>query len=415
MYRERYRQGAAYSTGTITYGDGGTAHPTYDNQDYCKDDSTGSYSIFECVKNEVSGSRITGYEDAWDGRTYFDYPSTLYDRVEYWIDTPSDLDLATSALSHSNPNKSDMSLPNSLIELRELPSLVRSSGEIAIDIIKKQVSRRTIASANLSLQFGILPMVSDALTLARAASAVNRRLQNMQNLNKHGSINKKKMLGIYKESGSWLNFFETNRTYLAGDTNYDVTAEVWGISKWALNPASTSSPLYSNHSDYATNMINEMTNGRYGVERINAFRHSIGLMSYTLSDLWNILPWSWLVDYFANLGEVIDANDNSLGLEPIALAICRKYTAVKSHPEIVSASGNSRCTAGNVRVVAKTRVPVSISSAQQNIHLKKAILSPNQMGILASLAVSFTSKRNGQFHNKYINWANNIVSSIKRI
>lgn len=413
MYRERFRRGGAYATGTMIYGDGGIADVTSDHQDYCIDDSTGSYSIFECVKYEITGSRISGFEDAWDGRNYFDYPGSMYDRVEYLISTPSDLDLATSALSHSNPNKSDMSLPNSLFELRELPSLIKNSGEIAIDIIKRAVTKRTLATANLSLQFGVMPMVMDALALANVAKGVNRRLQNMQNLNKHGSINKKKMLGVYKESGSWYNVHESNRTFLAGDTDWNVVAEVWGISKWALNPASTGSPLYSDHSDAATNFINELTSGRYGVEQINALRHSIGLMSYSLSDLWNILPWSWLIDYFANIGEVVDANDNSLGLEPIALAICRKYTADKSHPEIISASGNSRCTAGKVHVVAKTRMPVSISSAQQNIHLKRRLISPNQAGILASIATSFLTRRDGKIRNKYLQWANNIVSSIK--
>jgi len=401
------RRGGGYATGTIQYGDGGTATPTYDRRDSLY--SKGHYNSLSIVKYDIQGSRILGSNMAWDGLNTFDYPSSFWGESWPTVPTPPLSSLATASLAQSNPNLSDFSLPNMVFELRELPGLVKQFGDVAISFIRKNVSAKTFASANLALQFGVSPMVQDAMKLSSLTNSVNNRLQTMQNLRKYGRINKKKRLGVYKRDGTYWKVFESNRTWIAGSISFASTAEIWGISEWMINP-SQKSPLFTDNSSLIREFADAVNlGGSNANDRINAYRAATGTLRYSISDLWNIIPWSWAVDYFANIGQLADANDNSLGLIPVNLAVCNLQTFTMSHPRIAG-SGASYLTAGNSLVTNKTRTPVSITSAQKNFRVFERFLTPNQVGILTSLAI--VKNKSSRNPNPYMGWANSALSRL---
>lgn len=151
-------------------------------------------------------------------------------------------------------------------------------------------------------------------------------------------------------------------------------------------------------------------------DELNAFRASYGLYSYGINDLWNILPFSWLVDYFANIGDIADANDNRLGLYPHSAALCKRCKVTRTHPEATNWNGVT-LSSGSFKGERKYRSPIDIPSARSAITMKVPMISQNQMGILGSLFVSRARSQHGKstsLQNPYLSWAHRVSTGISQ-
>lgn len=388
--------------------------------------SNGRYGAFITRKYKCEGSRINGHGSNAFGRTiYNNVPTNFYDFM-YGGHAPiphDDRSLALTTLANANPNLPDISVPNVLFELRELPSLIKDSGSTALSFLRGKIGPKAFASANLQAQFGYSPMVQDALKLGQLSKSIDNRLQMMQLLKKHGRINKKKRLGeYYDRSVSRRHTFESGSVYLAVDIENDTTTSVWGISEWVLD-SPLRSPLFTSQSNGVDRFLNEVANlipntvtdnsvsadaGTRGV----AARSLTGTLRYSLTDLWNVLPWSWCVDYFTNTGDLIAASDNRLGLRPNALAICKHTRAFRSHAATsnVTPTRNATLSAGRNFSEIKQRTPISISSAMSRVKLFEDFITPNQIGILSSIFL--LKNRNKRNPNPYMGWANSVAARI---
>lgn len=99
------------------------------------------------------------------------------------------------------------------------------------------------------------------------------------------------------------------------------------------------------------------------------------------STLWEALPWSWMIDWASSVGDYFKANRNIVPATLMGVHIMRHTKTV--HECDAHISGTT--TMEGIRVVkeTKTRNPSFVAPAA---HFP--FLSGNQMGILASLAVT---------------------------
>lgn len=403
------RPGGCNAVGTVSRTDGPTQIVNRSKPDQLIT-SSDSYARFNVSRYKFSGSLLSGSaSDAVGTNTYNDTPSPFYISTSHLaVSIPSNSLLATATLALANPNSSDINIPNVLFELKELPGLVKSLGQNALDFIRKQVSAKTFASANLAWQFGISPMVQDAEKLGKVAKAMNNRLQSMQQLRRYGRINKKKRLGLYENTSSTNLVANSLRGYVTTTVTSRTEASVWGISQWVLDP-NTRSPLLADNSSPINQFLTSLPFGLKTPEEAIAFRASTGLLRYDLIDLWEIMPWSWAVDYFSNTSEYLAANKNSLGLIPTHLAICIQQDTYRSHPSSVSTGGTVFLSPGQSHVHTKDRTPMSITSAQRNHRVFDKLLTPTQIANLASIVALKGNKRNP---NPYMGWANSLLSRL---
>lgn len=425
-FRQRFRDpiGKQGSGVRSFVGTGGSNTTTIDDvmiNDYVEDYTSSHMGPFRCARTGASGSIINGSFPAWDGIvTYSNVPSGVRNNsFNYKLDiTPDDGYLKTATLAKTNPNLSTMSVPNSLFELRELPSLIKQYGQEALNVISKNVSLKSLANLNLMASFGVAPMVQDLQTLSKFQANVEKRLRTIQDVRLYGGVRKTKKLGVYEDVTVSPSYFWDGPVFIPFDITQKTSVEVSGCTIWRLSPYYTGN-LYSDHSqdrslfDNSLKGLVGLTGRSVSTDQLNAFRAAYGLYSYGINDLWNILPFSWLVDYFSNVGDVVDANSNQLGLEPTAAVLMKKSTVTVTHPLVQQ--GDLTISAGTMTGVLKTRMPIDIPSARSSITYKVPAITGSQWAILGSLFLSRIPSvgKTGTSLNPYLSWAHKVLAGIR--
>lgn len=273
---------------------------------------------------------------------------------------PSNPSLGVLTLNRTNPSKPVVDIPVSLFELREIPSLVYSFGRRAF---------QRVADGHLRYEFGVKPVISDLFKLLDFKKDVDNRMRLLMKL-QQGSLLRKVALYSSAISAAPGTLVTTNSSppdfYCSHRLTTKVTNRtVWGYVRW------TPDPVKFDLVDYPEERI------RYLARRI-----VLG-SSPDLSTLWNALPWSWLADWFGNMGDYLEAHRSLIPVNASTPRVCQ--TTVTEELFVLSTSnfglsvGQHSCVR---RLTTKSRVlaPASLPSADF------PLLSGRQVGILASLA-----------------------------
>jgi hypothetical protein len=148
------------------------------------------------------------------------------------------------------------------------------------------------------------------------------------------------------------------------------TAEVWGSAEWKIEPSSN---------------IPEMDD-----EELKLFsrRLALGITSHeALAAAWELAPWSWLADWFGNVGTMIAATNNSIGATWGRICVMRRSKGTNL-VTIDYPNSSSWATVSGVWRLAmerKDRHPVFPVLPFPLPHLP--ILTSGKWSILASLAI----------------------------
>jgi len=310
--------------------------------------------------------------------SWLDCPSPIPDPWIMWWDTIATSSFVNNymakAMANANPNSPTVDLPLALFELRELPRLIketrtilsRAKPDLLIDLPK-------IGKTNLSYNFGFKPLVDDLLSLIDFVAATDKHLAYLQKLEKSHSVNRK--IGTESGVGDLIN--EPNkiqRPAIAGknvyvtaddDQSYSWTRDIWYTMKLELtDPLPTSG----------------------GDRRALARRLASGL--YLNSDTaWNAVPWTWLIDWFTNFGDLISSTRGLLGYEQRDLNLMIHYAA-KAGPIAYSTLDNTIQQEGE-RVLTFDRKLRFVRARPYALPtFYTPAISNHQIGILASLAIT---------------------------
>jgi hypothetical protein len=87
--------------------------------------------------------------------------------------------------------------------------------------------------------------------------------------------------------------------------------ELWGTAQWKIADGSQLPFLGAGELDKLSRHL------------------ALGLTSHeALATAWELTPWSWLTDWFSNIGDVIAATNNSVGLTWSKICVMRRMTCV---------------------------------------------------------------------------------------
>lgn len=270
---------------------------------------------------------------------------------------PSDASRCTEAAKRTNPSRPYVDLPVSLLDMKVGIQSIQHAGESLI---------RRVARHNLNYQFMISPLVGDIVKMMDIQDQVARRIKEINRLyDKNG-------LRRTVSHGSWS--ATAIDTSLTVQSVYDVirVAARWTTTKtcrthvrWAPQSKVSLRPPPSVISAWA----NRATRG----------------LTVDMSTLWELTPWSWLVDWFGNVGDYLIAQRNIvparlIGVYPMThtrteFSFPAKSTIIRSRPTTISAGTRIR--------ESKTR---SIGAVTLDAHFP--FLSGRQVGILASLGAA---------------------------
>jgi len=306
----------------------------------------------------------------------------------------------------ARPGNAVAGLGQFLMELRDLPqlpfgnykSVKRSAGlwdnpfkGIPISAIPKVLYRRlggfrNLGSEYLNAVFGWMPFVNDLRQMYNLQKTIDKRItqiirENGRYIRRRATVEDDVTSSDTETLSSqpFLNVFGAPPTFMSGKTRHNVTTrtstKIWfsgsfryyipdNFDSWAWTARSTSALF--------------------------------GALP-TPELLWNVLPWSWLVDWFSNVGDVIsNASENA-----VDNLTCR-YSFIMKHVTTTTTASSAVFAAGPTNptdkwdVVDRTfistkKVETKVRSGGGNpygLNFKLPDLTSYQLAVLAALGIS---------------------------
>lgn len=257
-------------------------------------------------------------------------------------------------LADTNPSRPHIDLPYFFGELRELPELLYHYGKSKL---------RNAANANLTSEFGWELLVSDLKSMLDFQAAVDRRAEHLSRGFRNGGFRFRRELA----KGSYLAAPVTvaNSGPITGMTyRQSGSTRKWCSVSWVPDE-----------------------DVRQGIPtpseiRRRAFLACIG-GRVDASTVWNLLPWSWLIDWFGDVGSFLLSRRNMVGFHPGQNYEMQHTLLVTNHEVTTNVAFSGTVEPPSYMKETKTRtVPAAIS-----LSASVPILSLSQAGILGSLAV----------------------------
>lgn len=217
----------------------------------------------------------------------------------------TDNQLALMAQANMNPNNPSVDLPVSIFELHELPGLIRDAGRLAMKLPMADFIRQG-AKANLMAQFGLLPILSDLEKLLNFVAEVDKREAYLRRLNTTKPARIKRKLGkqkwsLFQTLVPWQATADTSLTTNRCVLQVDVTRSYWFTARARLSVLLSQRDL-----------------------RDEAFWQGLGLRHPDIAQIWELLPWSWLIDWFTTTGSILAAYRGGIPFVYEGLCVMRK-------------------------------------------------------------------------------------------
>jgi hypothetical protein len=300
----------------------------------------------------------------------------------------SDGALATEVLARSNPSKPYISVPNFLYEMKDLPGMIRDMGRLNIQLqnlarakksgnVSPELMAGHAAGHYLGAQFGWAPLISDLKKLLDFQKQVDRRINDLDRLfNKNGGLHRtvgKPNPKKGKPGGFVVTSQEFNPQYVTESVFFGVAGNIvcnfhkttvtkrWGSVRWTA--VSLPSNRYTNKElqSLATRLV-------FGA-------------NLNPEAIWDAIPWSWLIDWFTNVGTFLGAYTNVIPVHastPLVMTHKRTvgtYTRV-DNVSIISGGGGTTVLESKARNLATATLSASVP-----------FLSARQLSILSALAL----------------------------
>jgi len=285
----------------------------------------------------------------------------IYDMFAVGVNTTyagpalSSTSTVNDVLAQTNPSAPIVDLPVFIAELREVPSLILFEGRT---LIKK------IAEGNLKWEFAWKPLISDLRGLLDFQGAVDRRVKHLHHMYKRGGARFERTVGLIYGHGA-----DSLRTILPNGIGNVRERGVYYHRRWI---SVSWVPTYDPREGIPP--VSEI--------RRKAFSAVLGL-TIDPATVWELLPWSWLADWFSDVGSYLSAQRNIVGFKPgICYTMNHRIDDQGSYFQGLR-SGYEGSTPPRWRQESKRRTASSIGLPT----VQASLLTRRQLGILGSLAI----------------------------
>jgi len=260
---------------------------------------------------------------------------------------------ATEAAARTNPSRPNVDIVSDFLQLPEMLHLLWNAGKNLI---------QDAGRANLAYDFGVKPVVEDMYKLLDFQQRIDRRVKELKRLVSKGGLRRTITTGTDANAyvANWVT--QSNGVFISVPARAVGTTVQRVHCRWV--PAEGISAFES-----PAAMRKLAKRAVYG-------------STLDLKTMWDIIPFTWLVDWFTNIGKYLAA---SRGVVPATLATC--VVMVHSRTEW-SSDEYSRIQNGKplvqeaIRVIRETKSRTSVSPT---LDAHFPLLDGEQKGILASL------------------------------
>jgi hypothetical protein len=155
------------------------------------------------------------------------------------------------------------------------------------------LSDRNLSGYFLNYNFGWAPFISDLMKMINFTETVDKRLRELENLRNRGGLSRKLRYLSDNSTSSSTATVESNMYSMTGKRTWTTTREIWAVVKWVPAPGL----IKLGHQELRSKM-RDVVLGLDNAQQI--------------ANLWNALPWTWLIDWFADVGDYLQASNNSI-------------------------------------------------------------------------------------------------------
>lgn len=206
---------------------------------------------------------------------------------------------ALQLAAKTHPFRADFSVPTMIFEFLDIGTLFKITAKGFFDLV---------GSSYLNYRFGFPQFVRDIQTLSKITVAIERRIREFDSLIQKSGLHRQ--VGL--DSNHWdLNgnqgfIWTTYGVYVIATFQSSETLKVEGSIRWKLKPGVVAS-----------------------LDKLSAFNLAVktvfDLGELDASTIWNSIPWTWLADYFVDVGTWLQANENNDIVECSDICILRHY------------------------------------------------------------------------------------------
>lgn len=353
---------------------------------YLVEGAAGHYGYPDFPKDKDIGGNFQAYGVSYEDARFPDteYWGTGPYRTAYYkglvamgVDKPAHIglqmipeDIAATAYSRMKPTEPEFSVLNSLYELRELPSLLHLRVKNAKDL----------AGLHLNGQFGWLATLADIRKFVNAQQRAQKRLSQL--LRDNGRPVRRRLTLRDEVSDESVETGELWGYFLPGDPS----------PYFCSSPPTTETVRYTRDKIWASAQFRYwLPDGPRDILWKRAMMARLFGAMPTPQVVYNMIPWSWLVDWFSNLGDVIANLDAGVADR---LAADRFYV-MRSKERVHWANrkiglydqrGKPFQLSGRAYNVAYSKV--RLKGSPFGVGLTDNMLSPMQLSILGALGLS---------------------------
>lgn len=320
--------------------------------------------------------------------------------------------LGSNFVSRASPLSSQSDVLQAVIEiLREgLPSSVLKSISDPASIGKRD-RIKAVGSDYLNLMFGVTPLLKEIDTLMRLTSKISDLTEQLIKDSGNQIVRKRAnppleviypTLTTVNGSGDFLK--PLTRLPLGGDDGYSVTNSAEYFLKGGVRMESTTrdttNSWFSGSFVYYVEKLRIPSQVRDFFDTIGnreqvpiekvVSNYLLGMSDANISNglWWELTPFSWLIDWFVNVGDVLD---NRHAFDNLGLVMNYGYVMVEQVRSTTTThrASDGRVFSSQVRYVRKTRRRAN----PYGFGLKDSDLNPFQVSILGALATNGLGSR----------------------
>jgi hypothetical protein len=269
------------------------------------------------------------------------------------------------ALAKIQDTAPEIDVPLAIAELKDLPRTIRS-------LYSRSLSPSRVADLHLTNQYGVRPIVSDVMAmLSLQRSLANRVKQHRKKYRTNragGSLSQGAFyIGTYNPSV---------------DTVYNIIRYVKLVSDVERS--------YEHRAWFSARLTPQIPLSETLAAVVD---NPLGIGQASPETLWNLIPWSFLIDYFADIADVLRVQGNLMPYHVESICIMCKatnhyHTYPRDHP--LSSVTMTQKMPGRTAFVQKRRWVVRNPTATLALH---PLLTGMQAANISALALSVFGKR----------------------
>jgi hypothetical protein len=363
-------------------------------------DAPGRDHHMTSFKSTVKGSVMSGHVY---GANYSRWPSRLdagnytYPSIEF---SSSAASVYSRMVAGTAPHRAEFGVPTFLAELKDIPGLIKDGFRFSRWVLNhtdawfdpdrkrwKKPSKplnpqrvleafgyaqknsvlyaKRLANASLAIQFGFTPFLSDIVKAAELIGQIDRRRDELSRVRDNGVL-KRRWKSVERLDGP-AHVIDHRSIAPEGEHSVDVTISQsgrrWATVKWFPTPNTL---LPKSDAELVALMLGLNAGGM-------------------LQSAWEAMPWSWLIDYFTNVGDIIARTANGAQYECTG-CVMSEIQLKASHPSHIVDKGDYFRSSLSAGELVKTHFWRESFDGTAGIIVFGDILRPKQLSILASLA-----------------------------